>query len=770
MQTKRSILYLVPWLALLATSVSVAAETGEIHGRVLTANGDPAADVHVTLVELRREVHTDDEGSFVFSDLKADSYLLSALSPLFGGAVERVLLAAGDVVEVELHLDQRIHGEAISVTASGVARGLDEVVLPVEVLSGEDLLLRRGATLGETLEGQAGVAASSYGRGSSRPVIRGLGGDRVRILENGLDVGDVSSVGPDHAVSSDPATAESIEVLRGPGTLLYGSTAVGGVVNILDSRVPDRRAERPVAGTVEIAGGSVADELSGSLSIDGGAGALAWHVNFFARDVDDYDSPAPHRAGCEDDHHQHDGGGHGDEHDEENFETGRVPDTWARSAGGALGLSWVRDNGYIGVALSGLDAEYGIPGHHHHEEGEEPVAHDHENGGVHSELEQRRFDLHGQLDDPFPALHSLRVRMGWRDYEHSEIEGEALGTKFESELLETRLEAVHHPLGVFTGTFGLHWVDRDFAATGEEAFVMPTTTHRLAAFVYEETPAEPIGVQLGLRWERQDTESTDPGLPSRDFDGLSASAGLAWKITDFWLANLAVTRTERAPVAEELYSDGPHAATRAYEIGDPDLEMERGLGVDLAVKAEGERFAGGLSVFQTRFDDFIYLQSSGEEIHGLGVQYFVQDDAEYTGFEVFGDVEMWHSEPHHLNLELVYDQVRAQLQESGEPLPRIPPQRLRAALIYRGFKLRARLEGRWVSEQDRVAENEEPTDSFVMADASIGYRFFTSTLVHDLLLRGTNLLNEQAYNHVSFLKEETPFPGRNLSLVYRLMF
>lgn len=760
-------------LALAAVPLSAA----DLVGRVLAPTGAPVAGARVSLIELRRDAVAGDDGRFVFADVPEGDYLLEITSLRFGAAVVRVAVAE-DAPAVEIELDQRVHAGSISVTATGRARGLDEIAAPVDVLADEQLALRREATLGDTLAAQPGVAATGYGRGSSRPVIRGLDADRIRILENGLDSGDVSSIGPDHATAIDPLTADRIEVVRGPATLLYGGTAVGGVVNIIDGRVPDRVPVRPVTGSFEIGGGSNADELEGAVKLDGGGGRFAWHVDGFWRDAEDYTSPAPRQGG------EHDEGEvHGDDGHDEEVVTGRVENSFVEAVGGTAGVSWIGTGGYLGIAFGAYDSQYGVPGHEHGH-GEEDEGHggetsaaatileegEHDEDGVFIDLEQRRVDLHGRWDDPFGGVEAFQARVGWRDYDHREMEGSEVGTVFTNEFTEARLEALLAPLGRFEGTAGLHWIDRDFAASGEEAYVQPTTTRRLAAFVFEELPPAPWGVQLGARYEVQDTATVDPTLSDRDFDTVSLSGGVSRAFGTGWLASLAVSRSERAPTAEELYSDGPHAATRAYEIGDPELGTEVGTGLELTLRSTTDRFEGSASLFWTRFDDFIYLADTGMVEDGFDVRRFTQADAEFAGFELHGDLELLHRGSHHVHLEATLDQVEAELVATGAYLPRIPPRRALLALYYFGETWNARVEGRWVDEQDRVAAYEGPTPDYWMLNASVGFHVLVGGMDHHILLRGTNLTDEAAFNHVSYLKEVAPLPGRNVSLSYRAIF
>ncbi|MEE4273388.1 MAG: TonB-dependent receptor [Thermoanaerobaculales bacterium] len=761
-------------LVFLMSNVAAAGEPGVLSGTVVDAAGAPVSDAEVVLPEVRRTTVTDSEGRFEFDDLPWGDYLISVTSLRSGSAVDRVVVAVDAPAPLVLTLDKMVHSQGITVTASGVARGLSEVAQPVDILAGEDLVLRKQSTLGETLAQQPGVNSSSFGQGASRPVIRGLGADRIRILENGLDTGDVSSIGPDHAVAMDPLAAEQIEVVRGPAAVLWGANAIGGVVNILDGRVPDHQATEPISADLQLEAGSNSDKLAGAIKLDGGSGRFAWHLDAYARDQDDYSSPAE-RPVEDDDHDEHLLIKDDDDHDdhEEEFETGTVENSWAEAQGVTIGGSYVTDRGFIGIAFGGYDTEYGIPGHHHHEdEHEEQLKEDHhhdEEEGVYADLEQRRIDFHGQLDNPFRGFSAVRLSAGWRDYQHDEVEGDELGTKFSNEWTEARLDFLNRELLGFEGTLGLQYSHRDFAATGDEAYVLPTTTTRLGAYLFEEADLGTVDLQLGMRFDNQDTESSDPDLPDRDFQTWTGSVGVVWGFAPHWGLTAALNRPERAPTAEELYSDGPHAATGAYEIGDPDLVTELGAGLDLSVRAEYERFEATLSFFATRYDDFIYLAETGEEIDELEVLQFAQQDAEFTGFELHGHYELLHRGSNHLHLGFSYDRVEAEFRATGEPLPRIPPQRGRLALVYLSEKIDARIEGWWVDDQDRVSEHETPTPGYEMLNASFGYRIFAGRTVHELILRGRNLTDEAAYNHVSFLKTAAPLPGRDVALVYRLL-
>jgi iron complex outermembrane recepter protein len=731
---------------------------GAIVGRVVAPTGEGVAGIEVTVVGLRRQATSGIDGGFRFAGVPAGHYLVRATSPL-GHGVGHAQVAAGETVTVEVPLELEIRDEVV-VSAAADPRSQLEVTQATTVLLGEELDLRREATLGETLDEQPGVASTSFAPGASRPVIRGLGGDRIRVLSSGLGSADAASTSPDHAVSIDPLSAERIEVLRGPATLLYGSSAVGGLVNVLDGRIPEYLPEAGVSGQVEVSGGTVADERAGGASLQGRLhGRLAWHADFLRRETGDYEIPGFAEAGHDDEAHEE------GEHDGEEEVFGLLPNSAVESASGAVGLSWVSERGFLGVAASGFDTLYGVPGHHHHEEeGEE--------ADVRVDLRQRRLDLRGESVTDRGPFRGAKLRLGMADYEHRELEGPEVGTRFSNDSWEGRLELVQRTaetrLGPLTGSLGLQASRSDFVAAGEEAFVPPSVTDTLAVFAFEEIARGPFRLQLGGRWESADVDPAG-ALPARSFDGLSGSAGLVWELRDDLSLTASLSRTERLPTANELYADGPHAATRTFEIGDPDLDVEESLGLDMTLKAARQRFRGDVAAFVNRFDGFVFESFPGEEIDGLEVVRFVQEDAEFVGAEVDLDFVLFERDDRHLDLLVRGDWVRAEL-AGGERLPRIPPVRASLGLSYHQDRWRGLVEARRVEEQDRVAANETPTDGYTLLAAMLGYRLLTDRLVTDVILRGTNLGDEEARNHVSFLKDEVPLPGRDVSLILRVSF
>lgn len=761
-------LSLLPAAAAVAQAAATPGASGAVVGRVVAPSGEGVGGTQVTVVGLRRQATTSADGAFRFGAVPPGHYLVRAESPI-GHGVAHAEVGVGETVAVTITLELEIRDEVV-VSAAADPRSQLEVVQPTTVLLGEELDLRREATLGETLDEQAGVSSTSFGAGASRPVIRGLGGDRIRVLTGGLGSADASNTSPDHAVSIDPLSAERVEVLRGPSTLLYGSSAVGGIVNVLDRRIPDYLPEEGVSGRVEIAGGTVAGERSGGASLEGrGSGRLAWHADYLRRKTGDYDIPGFAEADHDDEAHEE------GEHEDEEEAFGVLPNSAIDSESGAVGASWVTERGFFGVSFSGLDSFYGVPGHHHEEEEHEDEEEGHEEEeeeDVRVDLSQRRFDFRGETVARFGPFRGAKVRLGAADYEHRELEGGEVGTRFTNDSWEGRVELVQRTAetgaGALTGSLGLQASRSDFVAAGDEAFVPPSVTDTAAVFAFEEIARGPLRLQLGLRWETSDVDPAG-ALPSRSFDGLSGSAGVVWELRDDLSLTASLSSTERLPTANELFADGPHAATRTFEIGDPDLEIEDSLGFDVTLKASRERFRGEVAAFVNRFDGFIFESFTGEVREGLEVVNFVQSDAEFTGVEVDTSFVLFERDDRHLDLLVRGDWVRAELAD-GSPLPRIPPVRASLGLSYHQDRWRGLVEARRVEEQDRVAANETPTDGHTLLNAMLGYRFFTDRLVTDVILRGTNLTNEEARNHVSLLKNEVPQPGRNLSLILRVSF
>lgn len=735
-----------------------AQETASLSGRVVNAGGQPATDAEVRVPALGIRVAVEESGQFILAGLLPGDYLVEAFSPRFGQAVERVPVGAGQTVTLLLELDPLFQLDELVVSAGPLPVIRSEAYQPTSALAGWDLVREAEASLGETLARSPGVTASYNGPASSRPIIRGLGGDRVRILEAGVGSGDVSNQGPDHAVALEPMASERIEIVRGPATLLYGSGAMGGVVNVIDGRIPREPEDAAMTGSFMGLAGSVADEKTGAFELNGGLGTLVWHLSGLRRKTGDYSIP-----GAAEHEHPDEAGHNGEE--EESF--GTLENSAIETERVAVGLSWTGAGGFLGVSVSGLNNDYGVPGHGHGDAHlpDEPD----EEEDVRIGLKQRRFDAEGLVRFSGGIVRAMKGRFGYSDYEHTEFEGGVPGTRFLNEQWEGRLEIGHALLESTGGSVGVQLGGRDFEALGEEAFVPPSENTTWAGFAFQEFERDAIRFQLGARVEGQSARETKMGRERKE-TAVSLSAGANWAVSEAATLALTASRSQKIPSVEELFADGPHAATFAYEIGDPNLDTETAHSLDLTFHYTGGLFHVEATTFLTAFQRFIYQQFNGEVTDGLQVLVARQGDATFVGGEGSVEIDLLHRGDHHLLLEGWGDLVRAELSDSGEPLPRIPPLRFGGRLRYNAGTIRAGLELTRVATQNRVGPLEEATDGYLTVDFSLGYRLFSGPVTHDFVIRGANLTNQEARIHTSFLKELAPLPGRDIRFMYKVYF
>ena len=687
--------------------------------------------------------------------------------------------------------DGDISGDEIIVTASPLERTVDETVIGTSVVSKEELRQRLENTLAETIRREPGVSTSYFGQGASRPIIRGLGGDRIRVLDNGIGSIDAAASSPDHAVAIDPVTAEQVEIIRGSGTLLYGSSAAGGVVNVITGRIPRAAPENGVSGSLRLGTATVDDgfDVAGSFDValgKVGNGQLVLHGDGFYRDGEDYDIPgfaesARLRAleeAEEDDHHDDDDDD--DHHDEEEEVFGTQENSFYETYGANAGLSWVGDRGFFGVSFTSIDSEYGIPGGHEHEHEHEEDDHDddghdddghddeghdeEEEGGVIIDLRQRRVDFAGEYEfEGF--LEKATFRLGYADYEHIEFEpnGEQ-GTVFSNEGWEGRLELVNRERnalgGKLRGAQGIQVRTREFSAIGEEAFVPPSESTQFGIFALQELQNGPWRVDIGARYEHTSHE-TDAGV-SRDFDGISVSGGVGYQATENVFVGAHGFRTERAPSTEELFSNGPHLATNQFEIGDPDLDEEVGRGVELTARYVTDTMRVSLNGFYTSYNDFIYETLTGEEEDGLPVFQFFANDATFYGFEAEAEAELFTMGGFDVHADGNIARVKARIDVTGnDNLPRIPPLNGLFGLEARSEMIDLRAELEFATEQDDISAFEIGTDGYELFNVYVTMRPFGDTSPIAVQLAATNLTDEEARYHTSFIKDLAPVAGRN---------
>jgi len=660
---------------------------------------------------------------------------------LFAGACVALradVAASGDLLKLD----------PVVTTASPLARAGDEISQPTSVLGGAALDAHRQATLGETLAGQPGVDSTYFGPGASRPVIRGLGGDRIRVLTGGVGTIDASVISPDHAVSLDPLLIERVEVVRGPASLLYGGGAIGGVVNVIDGRIPETLPAAPLTGRVELRGASAADERAGAGVLTGAAGKFAWRLDGFRRTTEDVAipglGPTPEKAA------ELIAAG-------EPVSDGTLLNSATATSGGSAGVSYIGGAGHLGVSYNGFDSRYGTVA--------EP--------DVQIDLQQRRVDVHGEWLQPVGWLRAVKLQLGFGDYRHDEIEGGELGTRFTNKGYEGRLEFLHDKIGPFEGALGFQATRSDFAAQGEEAFLPPTLTQGRAVFLYEETATGPVTWQLGARYESQRIEPAGASGPAARRHALGTfTGGAVWKLTENYALAVALSANQRAPNAQELFADGAHVGTGTFEVGDASLGREKSVGLDVSLRRRAGFVTGEVSLFLNRFHGYIFEQDTGarDPEDGLPVFAYVQKDAELYGGEVELVFHVQETQDRATNLRVFVDSVRATNTSDRTPLPRTTPIRFGAALDWKSGPWSLNLEWRHVDRQDRVAANETPTAGYDLAAVGGAWRVTHGHTTTELFVRGTNLLDETARVHASFLKDLAPLPGRDFSAGVRFLF
>lgn len=657
-----------------------------------------------------------------------------------------------------------------------------DILAGTSVLSGTDLVRDIRPQLGDTLARLPGVSATSFSPGASRPVLRGFQGERVRVLTDGIGSIDVSNTSADHAVTIDPLTAERIEVLHGPAVLLYGSQAIGGAVNVLDKRIPRSVPEEPFHIHVVGGYGSAANERSigGAIDIPVTDGGLVLHLDGSYRNTDDLEvggfvlSPAL-RAEQLDRAAEEAAEGHAEEAAEAlEFAglKGRLPNSGTEQKTAGAGLALIRDGGSLGISVSWFDSDYGVPsrpgaGHHHEEEegGEEA---EHSEAPVTIGLEQIRADLRGEVETGGGFLEQVRLRLGFADYEHTEFEGDEVGTVFRTQGMEGRVELAQAERGGWSGTSGLQFFSRDFAAIGAEAFVPPNETRQIGLFTLQEVDLGAVGIEGAARYERTRVGSNTVGVDRR-FNAFSGALGASYELTERVRIGGNVSRAERAPSAEELFSNGPHVATQAFEVGDPFLRKEKSWGAEAYARAQTPDYRLSATIFANWFDHYIFQAETGEEEDGLPVFQYFQRDASYYGFEAEASATVFGTGGFRFVADAVADYVRASIEDGG-PVPRIPPLRLLGGIEAQSDRLDGRFEVEWIADQDRVAAFETPTEGFALVNASLAWHPFGKTRQTVVVLSANNIFDVDARRHASFTKDFVPLAGRDIRVSARVSF
>lgn len=733
-----------------ACAIAAQAQTGVLRGRVVfDRTGDPLHHAAVLIVELSRSTETDSEGRYELGDLPPGTYSVVAhLHPL-ADARRTVEVPAGGVAELDFRMAIAPVHEEITVTASGREQTTLEAFHAVTSRELLDLVPRSAASLGEVLDGEIGVAKRSYGPGSSRPVIRGFDGDRVLILEDGLPTGTLSSQSGDHGEPVNAAAVERVEVVRGPATLLYGTNALGGVVNVITGHHQvHRHAHAGLRGFLSGSGGSNNALAGTGGGLEAGKGRWLFSGAGGGLRTGDYRTPV-----------------------------GPVVNSHTGLRSGSGSAARYGDRGFFHVGYGMHGGRYGVPeipllaDHHDHDHDHHRVHHAHEEDGHHHEAEPvdlkfRRHSAHlvagaRFLDSPFEQF-TLHVKYsGWN---HKELVEEAVGTEFFNRQLVWRGVLEQRSRGKLRGNLGFYGLRRSYRISGEEQRTPPVKHWTLAGFGLEEFSFERLRLQLGGRIE---TNRYAPrGRTVRSFTGFSGSAGAILPVSSWSSLVAGVSHSYRAPAIEELYNYGPHHGNLAFEIGDPDLKRERGLGLELAWRVRTTRLRGELHAFSYRLDDYIYLAPTGHIEDGLIEAAYRQAGARYMGVEARLDAalrrDVW--------LKLGFDAVDAQLRPSRQPLPRIPPVRGRIGLDARWKGFQAYPELLLAAPQSQLYVNETRTVGYAALNLRFGYVWAQSRVLHSLSAAVFNTADRLYRNHVSLIKDFAPEIGRGLRLDYTVRF
>lgn len=654
----------------------------------------------------------------------------------------------------------------IVIHSSAYPHGLSGLAVPTQMVIGKELTDRPQGNVGSLLSTEAGISSSSFGPGAGRPIVRGDSGDRIRILQNGTGTQDVSNTSPDHPVSVDPSLLDLAEVIRGPASLMYGTNAIGGLVNLADGRIPASMPAGPVSGMVETRSNSADLERAGVARFEIPAGPLAIHLDAASRKTDDIYIPGFART--EDLRAE---SGQIDpiksDHSEPKKE---LPFSATQTTSATAGASYILDGGYIGASLGTNQQNYGVPN------GEEDVSID---------SKSDRYEMRGSVPTGSGLIESLSFNLAGTDYKHTEFEGAEIGTVFTNKGFEGRLELKHAKFGGLKGVWGYQLQDSDFEAIGAESFQPPTDATTNSGFIYEEYElTKTLALQASSRidFSSLSTSGLDDGrVAASDINNTngSQSFGLIWRPNSSYSGLISLAHTERSASGQELFANGPHVATAAFEIGDPNLKTERSNGIDLSLRKHDGFFRGSIGAFYNQVNNYISLNrglniealDSDEHLEDLPVYLFQNNDATFMGFEMKGSLHFIDNAGETLSLDIQPDYVHAQNRELDAPLPRITPFRIRSGInYYRENLFRIRLEAQNVLQQERNAFMESETPGYTMLNLIVSKEIPIRSTIAELFLRGTNLLNETAREHTSFIKDIAPLPGASVSAGVRFRF
>ena len=773
--------YLYLWLLL---STVVIAENSDLKGKLVNKQNQGVGFVTIKIKDTSLKVISDKDGDFIFKNIPNGEVELDiemSNTQHFNTVIKH------QKKPIVINVDS-IQLDEIVVSALPLEHSLLDMTVPVAIISEEEMIIKRGASIDQTLNQITGVNSGSFGQGAGQIVIRGQQGPRVTVLNNNQTLQDASRVSPDHWVSTEPLLIEQIEVLKGPATLLYGGGAIGGVVNVIDDVIPTSKING-IEGALE---GRLSDstlsERSGVLSINAGlSNDIMSHFSYFDSSTDNYEIP-----GSAESEILHEAEEHGEEEHEEEDLFGVLENSSIESNGFNVGFSWVNDKGYWGLSYSDFDRNYGLPGHSHdHEHDDEHEGddghegdddhdgddnhHDDEEEEVRLILDKSLFVLKGSHTfENTKYINSMKTHFTNTDYQHVEFEGNETGTVFDNQATEFRYELSHHKIAGLRGIAGIQYTQREFSAIGEEAFILPSTTNTLSLFLIEEKQFDGWHGEMGLRFEDQKVKTTL--FNDISDQALSLSLGAVFNINKNWTLPIHLTSAQRLPTAEEYFSnqgDSPelitHLATSLIEVGDIDLKHETANNLDIGLKYRSENIRFDAALFYNQLDDYIFLKNTGTFFEETPIFQYSQQNTTFMGYELDFEYLINTDSLQQWRFKLFADGTRAELNTS-EDVPRIPADRLGAGINWHKNGWSFGLNHSHVMRQNAVANLELPTESYNLLDFNLSWLHLSSNLETLIFIKGNNMLDEEIRDHASFIKDLAPRPGRSLTAGFRIMF
>lgn len=716
------------FLFLILTTAVIAQTTGRVSGTVTVAGQDSVIhQASVKLVELNRTTVTGNDGTYNFADIRPGSYTIIVHQEGFAEVSKRVTVPAAGAVTADFQLEVAGLKEEVTVTGSGAEVSTFESLASVNTLSSIELTQRAAVGLGDVLGNESGVSKRSGGAGSSRPVIRGFDGDRVKVATDGVGVGSLASQSGDHSEPIDTLAVERIEIVKGPATLLYGSSAIGGVVNAISGH--DEGSHPGFRGYLATIGGTNNHQAAVNAGLEYGGKNWGFWFNGGGQRTGDYTA-----------------GG----------DFGKVVNSFTRSTTGSVGFGWFPGKGFFTADYSYYKSRYGVP--------IDPA--DPENRSL--RIWRGDLRLNAGYNPATSLLSGIKVTLDLSNYRHQELADDVVGTTFRNKVNSVRGMFEQKKHGLLTGRFGFEGHKRKFSTVGAETLVDgPVEQSSFSFFGLEELSFERVTLQFGGRVERNAYDPANPALLDRSFTGVSAAAGAKFRLWDGGLFVANYSHGFRAPALDELYNNGAHDGSLLFEVGDQTLRPEVSNGIDLSLRHQTSRFKAEANFYYYSFRDFVFLAPSGVIDPGSGFEIanFLQADSRFTGTELSFDVAV----NKYLNVFSGLDYVNAELR-TGQPLPRIAPLRSRVGLDihHEGFTLRPEFVA--VGRQDRIFTNETPTAGYGTVNLLASYIVPTRHAAHVFSVNAYNLGNKLYFNHVSFIKDISPEIGRGVKFSYTVRF